>query len=107
MSSLLVLTACPDHENASHIAKTLVQEKLAACVNILSGVQSVYRWHDAIEETREVLLLIKSTPEKYPELEAKIHSLHPYEVPEVLAVTADRISHAYQAWLTGACLTNI
>lgn len=103
MPGLLIMTACSDHEVALQIAKSLVAEQLAACVNIMPGVQSIYRWHDAIEETREVLLFIKSTEANYPALEALIHRLHPYQVPEVLAIPIAQAAPAYLAWLGEAC----
>ncbi len=105
MQGLLVMTACPDQDIARSIAKQLVLERLAACVNIIPGVQSIYRWFDAIEETREVILLIKSTADNYALLEAAILRLHPYQVPEVLAVPIAQASSAYVTWLSNACLT--
>ena len=103
MNSLLIMTACPDQEVAVQLAKSLVAEKLAACVNIIPSVLSIYRWEDAIEETREVLLLIKTTASHYPALEAAIHRLHPYQVPEVLAVPIAQAAPAYSTWLAQAC----
>lgn len=103
MESLLIMTACPDSDVAMLLAKSLVTEKLAACVNIVPSVLSIYRWEDAIEETREVLLLIKSTAENYAALEAAIHRLHPYQVPEVLAVPIAQTAPAYFSWLAAAC----
>lgn len=103
MENLLVLTACPSQEVAIDIAKRLVQEKLAACVNIMPGVHSVYRWQDAIEETREVLLLIKSNAGHYPALEQLILRHHPYQVPEVLALPISQAAPNYLAWLNEAC----
>ena len=103
MNSLLIMTACPDQEVAVQLAKSLVAEKLAACVNIIPSVLSIYRWEDAIEETREVLLLIKTTSVNYKALEAAIHRLHPYQVPEVLAVPIEQAAPAYLTWLAQAC----
>jgi periplasmic divalent cation tolerance protein len=103
MKSLLIMTACPSEEVAIDLARRLVQERCAACVNIVPAIHSIYRWHDAIEETREVLLLIKSTEENYPALESIIHSVHPYQVPEVLAIPIEKAAPHYMAWLTEAC----
>ncbi len=103
MQGLLVMTACPDQDVARSIAKQLVVERLAACVNIIPGVQSIYRWFDAIEETREVILWIKCSEENYSALEASIQRLHPYQVPEVLALPIAQASPAYLTWLSGAC----
>ena len=103
MDNLLIMTACPNQEVAVELAKTLVQERLAACVNIVPGIYSVYRWQDAIEETREVLLLIKSVAANYAALESLIHKLHPYQVPEVLAIPIDQAAPNYVAWLQEMC----
>ncbi|MFD2608470.1 divalent-cation tolerance protein CutA [Deinococcus taklimakanensis] len=96
--SLVVLVTVPP-ERAQELARTLVQERLAGCVNILSGVQSVYRWQGDIVEDPESLLLIKTTGEKYPDLEARIKELHSYEVPEIVALPFDRANTEFQAWL--------
>lgn len=103
MDCLLVMTACPSQEVALELARRLVQDKLAACVNIVPGVHSVYRWQDAIEETREVMLVIKSTAANYAALESVIHSVHPYQVPEVLAVPITQVAPQYRSWLKEAC----
>lgn len=104
MDNVLIMTACPNQEVAADLAKKLVQERLAACVNIVPGVYSVYRWQDAIEETREVLLLIKSTKANYAALESLIHKIHPYQVPEVLAIPIDQAAPNYAAWLQEMCV---
>lgn len=96
---LLVLTNVPDQDLARGIARTLVEQRLAACVNIVAGVRSVYRWRDAIEETTEVTLLIKTTETRYPELEAAIRSLHPYSVPEIVGFPLVAGLPAYLSWL--------
>lgn len=103
MKQQLVFTTCPDENTAEQIASTLVQYKLAACVNIVRGVKSVYQWQDKIEQDHEVLLLIKTDIGHYKQLEKKILALHPYELPEILAVTVDRGSQAYLNWIT-TCL---
>ncbi|CAM3360274.1 divalent-cation tolerance protein CutA [Deinococcus saxicola] len=84
------------------MARTLVAEHLAGCVNILPGVQSVYRWQGDVAEDPESMLLIKTSGEKYPELEARIKSLHPYEVPEIIALQYDRALPEFQSWLREA-----
>jgi len=86
MPTLAVFSTYPDAETARSIAHTLVKEQLAACANIIPGVESIYRWKGAIETSGEVLAILKTTEERYPELEARIKELHPYEVPEVVAV---------------------
>ncbi len=82
---LLVMTNLPDLAVAQTIARSLVNARLAACVNILPGVQSVYRWQGAVEEATEVTLLIKTTQQSYPLLHQAIIDAHPYELPEVIA----------------------
>jgi periplasmic divalent cation tolerance protein len=79
-----------------------VEEGLAACVNAIPGIASTYRWEGRVQETREVLLLIKSSSAAYGRLEARIHELHPYELPEVVAVA---IVAAYLSWLNAALTT--
>lgn len=99
MTALLVFTNCPDEDTANAIALAVVEEKLAACVNILPRVQSVYRWQGAVESATEIPLLIKSTVEAYPALEAAIRARHPYEVPEIVAVPVERGLPAYLDWV--------
>ncbi|WP_075832442.1 divalent-cation tolerance protein CutA [Deinococcus marmoris] len=99
--SLVVLVTLPP-ERAHDMARTLVAEHLAGCVNILPGIQSVYRWQGDVAEDPESMLLIKTSGEKYPELEARIKSLHPYEVPEIIALQYDRALPEFQSWLRDA-----
>lgn len=96
---LLVLCTCPDEPCAGRIARALVDERLAACVNIIPGITSVYRWKDGVESDREVLLLAKSDTRRYPGLEARVRALHPYEVPEIIATTLSAGLPAYLAWI--------
>ena len=98
-TTLLVLTNCPDEESANAIALALVEERLAACVNILPRVQSVYRWQGAIESATEIPLFIKSTATNYPALEAAIRNRHPYQVPEIIALPVERGLPAYLDWI--------
>lgn len=95
----LVLSTCPDARTADSIATALVEERLAACVNVLPGVQSVYHWQGAIERGEEVLLLIKTTADRQEALIARLQALHPYELPEAVAVEADGGLAAYLAWV--------
>lgn len=99
---LICLTTCPDADSAGRIARALVEEHLAACVNILPGLRSLYRWQGRIEDSAEVLLLIKTRAERYPALEARLCELHPYELPELLAVEADKGLPAYLQWVADA-----
>ena len=96
---LLILNTCPDTETARAIANALVGQSLAACVNIIPAIQSIYRWQDKIECDNEVLLLIKSPQECYPALEAVILSLHPYELPEIIVVPIDSGLPGYLNWI--------
>lgn len=95
----LVLTTCPDATLAQAIARTLVEERLAACVNVLPPVQSVYRWGGQIESASEHLLLAKIRGSDYPAVEERIRELHSYEVPEVIALSIVAGLPAYLAWL--------
>jgi periplasmic divalent cation tolerance protein len=96
---LIVLTNCPDAEVADRIARTLVEQKLAACVNRLPAVDSVYRWQGAVERAVEVPLLIKTTRERLPEVQEAIRALHPYEVPEIIAIPVVAGLPAYLRWV--------
>ena len=99
MEPLLVITNCPDEETANAIALAVVEAKLAACVNILPRVQSVYRWQGVVESAVEIPLFIKSTATCYPALEKMIRQRHPYEVPEIIALPISPGLPAYLNWL--------
>ena len=99
METLLVITNCPDEEIANAIALAVVEAKLAACVNILPRVQSVYRWQGTVESAAEIPLFIKTTRANYPALEAKIRQLHPYELPEIIALPVTHGLPAYLNWV--------
>jgi periplasmic divalent cation tolerance protein len=98
-SHQLVLTTVPDAETAERLARTLVEERLAACVNVLPPMRSVYRWKGQIESANEQLLVIKTRKADYAAVEARIRALHPYELPEVIAVPVLAGLPAYLAWL--------
>ena len=97
----VVLCTCPS-DAASGLARTLLEERLVACVNIVGGVSSLYRWKGEIAEDEESMLVIKTTPACYSALEARLQALHPYDVPEVLALDTDGGSDAYLAWARAA-----
>lgn len=99
MPALLCFCACPDEDTAARIADALVGERLAACVNWMPGLRSVYRWQGAIESAHEVLLLAKTTDAREPALRTRIAALHPYEVPEVIALRIDGGLPAYLDWI--------
>lgn len=99
MDALIVFCTCPSADVADRIARTLVEERLAACVNRVGGVVSTYRWSDAITVDDEVLLLIKTTRARYRDLEARLVELHPYDLPEVLAVEPAAGLAPYLDWV--------
>lgn len=96
---LLVLTNCPDADCAERIARALVDAGFAACVNQLAPVRSTYRWQGAVEQATEVPLFIKTTAARYAEVEAAIRRLHPYDVPEVVAVPVVAGFAPYLRWV--------
>ena len=97
--ALVVLTTCPDEPVAAKIARDLVESGLAACVSRVGPVHSTYRWQGAIQDEPEVLLVIKTLTTRYSELEMRLKSLHPYEVPEIIALPVTGGSSDYVAWL--------
>lgn len=98
--AMLVLTNMADAASARSLARTLVERRLAACVNLLPGVQSVYRWQGVVEEAEEVTMLIKTSVDRYDELEQAIRQLHPYTLPEVIAVPVQAGLQPYLNWIT-------
>lgn len=99
MSVLLACSTCPDAASAERIANALVGERLAACVNRLPGVHSTYRWQDQVEHADEVLLLIKTTADRLDAMTARLRALHPYELPELIAVEVRSGLPAYLEWV--------
>jgi periplasmic divalent cation tolerance protein len=99
MSVLICFCTCPDAATAGRIAHALVEERLAACVNQLPGLRSVYRWQGQVEAADEVLLLAKTTADAYPALQARLAELHPHELPELLAVESTLGLPAYLQWV--------
>lgn len=95
----LVMTNVPDIATAQSMARMLVDAKLAACVNILPAVQSVYRWQGAVEEAGEISLLIKTTQQHYPQLQQAIVAAHPYDLPEVIAWPLAAGHQPYLQWV--------
>jgi periplasmic divalent cation tolerance protein len=96
---LVVLTSLPNVEAAKGLARTLVEENLAACVQLTEGIQSIYRWEDKICEEHEVLLSAKTTEAKWLEIAAFIRSTHPYDLPEILAFTPAQYEEQYGKWV--------
>jgi periplasmic divalent cation tolerance protein len=100
--AVVVLMTVPNAEVATQLSETLVGEGLAACVNVLPEVQSTYRWQGKIERDRELLCLVKTTAEAFERLRARVVALHPYEVPEVIALPVVAGHEPYLRWLAGA-----
>lgn len=96
---VLVLTTCPDEASAARIAAELVESRLAACVSRQS-VRSTYRWRERIEDEPEVLLFIKTLGSRFADLEVRLKTMHPYDVPEIIAVPIAAGAAAYLAWLS-------
>ncbi|PKV13329.1 divalent-cation tolerance protein CutA [Xanthomonas prunicola] len=95
----LLFSTCPDADSADRIAHALLEERLAACVTQLSGAQSLYRWNGVIERSTEVQLLIKTWEDRLPDAIARLRALHPYELPEAVAVQASAGLPAYLDWV--------
>jgi len=97
--AVVVLVTAPTAEKAVEIARAVVEEKLAACGNVLPGVRSIYRWEGKVQDEPEVLLVLKTQRKRFPELRDRILALHPYEVPEVLALPVEAGSERYLDWI--------
>jgi len=100
-SALVVLTTTETREDAERIGRALVEQRLAACVQLVGPIRSIYRWQDAIETAEEWQLWIKTQPAVYDLLEQTIQAQHPYEVPEIIALPVTAGSTAYLRWLEG------
>jgi periplasmic divalent cation tolerance protein len=100
---LLAITTFPDVETASRIAQTLVEEKFAACANLIPAVHSIYRWKEKIETAGEVMVFFKTIQDRRPAFEEKLRSLHPYEVAELLFIKIDSGSPEYLRWVIDNC----
>src|SRR5438105_5996587 len=96
---LVVLMTAPDRDEASRIAEMLVNSGLAACVQLLPEIQSVYRWKGEVERNSEALLLAKTTSDKFGELDRAVREIHSYETPEIIALPVNAVSESYLKWL--------
>lgn len=96
---VVVMTTLSDAEAAERLVHTLVQERLIACANLVPGVTSLYRWEGAVERAAEVLVLMKTPASRVESLFARVGELHPYELPELVALSVDAVSHAYCGWV--------
>ncbi|MEX2480298.1 MAG: divalent-cation tolerance protein CutA [Gammaproteobacteria bacterium] len=99
-TAIIALCTCPDAETAERLARAVVEARHAACVNVIEGVRSVYRWEGAVTSDREVLLVAKTTAEAWPGLAALWREAHPYELPEIIAVPVTLGSADYLTWLS-------
>lgn len=97
--ALVVLVTTPTPERAAEIARAVVEERLAACGNVLPGIRSIYRWEGKVEDEGEALLVLKTTRARFDALRERVLDLHPYQVPEVVALAIDAGSAPYLAWL--------
>jgi periplasmic divalent cation tolerance protein len=96
---LLVLVTVPDAETGARIGRALVEEQLAACVNVIPGLRSIYRWQGQMQDDSEALCLIKTRHELYDRLRARVEALHPYQVPEVIGVVPTAGNAPYLRWI--------
>ena len=99
---VIILTTAPDAGRAESWARTLVEERLAACVNVHGPMASFYRWKGAVERDEERQVVIKTTRDRVPALQSRLAELHPYELPEFLVLSADGGSDAYLQWVAGS-----
>ena len=97
--TLLVCSTFPETETARRIARQLVTENFAACANIIPAVESIYRWQDKIEDAHETFVLFKTSAARYPALQEKLRSLHPYEVPEIICLPITGGLPEYLQWV--------
>ena len=100
--ALLVFTTLPSADKAAEIAKLLVDEKLVACANLLPAIRSIYRWQDKVVDEGEILLLIKSSEDRFEAIRSRIRSLHSYQVPEVISIPIIAGDAEYLHWLDKA-----
>lgn len=99
MNILLVFCTFPDQEKARQIGTVLVEMQLAACVNLMPAVESIYRWEGKIESAREVLAIFKTTESVYPRFRDELATRHPYDVPEIVAVKPEDVAGSYARWV--------
>ena len=100
MDIRIILTTLPDAETAQRIGTQLVEERLAACVNLLPGVTSLYHWQGKMETASEVMALFKTTSDLWPSFELRLKELHPYDVPEIIVLKPEAVAESYAQWVT-------
>jgi periplasmic divalent cation tolerance protein len=96
---VIVFVTCENRQQAETIAHAVVSEKLAACVNIIPGIQSVYTWEGKVTSSEEALCLIKTTRGRFEQLQQRVKALHSYDVPEIAGVTIEDVNRAYADWI--------
>jgi periplasmic divalent cation tolerance protein len=101
-NAVIVFSTCATRDEAERIAKAIVEDGLAACVQLLPPMRSVYRWQGAVQQSEEILLLIKTTETRFPQLENRIEELHSYDTPEIIAVPVIAGAQKYLTWLQDA-----
>ena len=99
----LVLCTFPDAATARQIGTALVEKQLAACVNLIPAVESIYRWQGAVETSAEVIAIFKTSAAVFAEFQRELAAHHPYEVPEIIAIEPAAVSENYAAWVAAAC----
>lgn len=100
--ALVVFTTFANEQDAARVARVLVEERLVACANLLPGARSIYRWKDAVQDEREVVVLMKTRKQDWTALLSRLHDLHPYETPECVAIRIAAGAPKYMAWLDEA-----
>jgi periplasmic divalent cation tolerance protein len=100
--AVVVLVTCPSAEKAAEIARALVEERLAACGNVVPAVRSIYRWEGKVQDGAEALLVLKTARDRFEALRARVLELHPYEVPEVIALPVEAGHSPYLDWIAGS-----
>ncbi len=99
---LVVLSTFPEADTATRIGRVLVEEALAACVNVVPGIRSIYAWRGAVQDEPEVLMIVKTTSARLPQLRDRLLELHPYDLPEVVALSTAGGHDAYFRWVAEA-----
>ncbi len=101
---IMVFCTCPDQDSAASMAENIVAQHLAACINIVPGIKSIYQWQGNVESAQEALMLIKTDADKYDALQKTIKTMHPYEIPEVIQVDISNGLPEYLSWIDSAML---
>lgn len=97
--AIIVFVTTPSHSDAADIARTIVSERLAACVNIIPGIRSIFYWEEKVQDEQETLMIIKSSAELFEDLKKRIIMTHPYSVPEIISVEIQQGHQEYLNWI--------